>query len=87
VPGQVVNLRELSKLEGTEVHCDSLLAAGLVRRRDRPIKILGNGEVTAKLRVSVQGVSAAARQKIEGAGGSVELIPVPRRRAASEETR
>jgi large subunit ribosomal protein L15 len=80
----VVNLRDLASFEGSEVTAESLAVAGLVRRPDRPIKILGNGEVTAKLRVSVQGVSAAARKKIEAAGGSVELVPVPRRRASAE---
>jgi large subunit ribosomal protein L15 len=87
VPTQVVNLRDLARLEGIEVTAESLLAAGLVRRRDRPIKILGNGEVSAKLEVAVQGVSAAARKKIEDAGGSVALVPVPRSRASAEEPR
>lgn len=87
VPSQVLNLRDLANFEGTEVTAESLVAAGLVRRPDRPIKLLGTGEVKAKLQVTVQSVSAAARRKIEAAGGRVELVPVPRSHGSTKEPR
>jgi len=87
VPSQVLNLRDLANFEGTEVTAESLVAAGLVRRSDRPIKLLGTGEVKAKLQVTLQSVSAAARQKIGAAGGSVELVPVPRSHGSTKESR
>jgi large subunit ribosomal protein L15 len=86
VPSQVLNLRDLANFEATEVTAESLVAAGLVRRSDRPIKLLGTGEVKAKLQVTLQSVSAAARQKIEAAGGSVELVPVPRIHGSTKES-
>jgi large subunit ribosomal protein L15 len=87
VPSQVLNLRDLANFDGTKVTAESLVAAGLVRRADRPIKLLGTGEAKGKLQVTLQSVSAAARQKIEAAGGSVELVPVRRSHRAPEETR
>jgi large subunit ribosomal protein L15 len=87
VPSQVLNLRDLANFDGTKVTAESLVAAGLVRRADRPIKLLGTGEAKGKLQVTLQSVSAAARQKIEAAGGSVELVPVRRSHGAPEETR
>jgi large subunit ribosomal protein L15 len=78
---QVVNLRDLGRLEGAEVTPATLAAAGLVRRATAPVKLLAEGEVTAALRVAQVAVSAAARRKLEAAGGSVEsLAPKPRPR-------
>lgn len=71
---QVVNVGDLDIVEG-EVTPVSLRAAGLVRSLRRPVKILGTGEVAAPLSCSVHGVSAAARRKIEAAGGSVTVLP------------
>jgi len=55
---------------------DALRAAGLARGGKDGVRILGKGELKAKLAFRVAGVSAGARQAIEGAGGSVELIEV-----------
>ena len=71
---QVVNVGDLGILDG-EATPASLRAAGLIRTLRRPVKILGTGEVTLSLNCSVHGVSAAARRKIEAAGGSVTLLP------------
>ena len=70
---QVVNLRDLEKVDG-EVSPESLKAAGLVRSAAKPVKILGIGEVSGKLSVSAHKFSASARTKIEAAGGSVTVI-------------
>jgi large subunit ribosomal protein L15 len=72
---QVVNLDRLSKLDaGVEVTPESLYEKRLVRNRTRPIKILGTGEISIPLKVKVHAISKTAREKLERAGGSVELI-------------
>src|SRR5205814_3905285 len=71
-PAQVVNVRHLGQLaEGVEVTPDTLFGAGLVRRPDRPIKLLGMGDVQRKFSVKGVTVSASARSKIEQAGGTI----------------
>jgi large subunit ribosomal protein L15 len=70
---QVVNVRHLGLLaEGVEVTPDTLFGAGLVRRPDQPIKLLGMGDVQRKFLVKGVSVSASARSKIQQAGGTIE---------------
>jgi large subunit ribosomal protein L15 len=70
---QVVNVRHLGLLaEGVEVTPDTLFGAGLVRRPDQPIKLLGMGDVQRKFLVKGVSVSASAKNKIEQAGGTIE---------------
>lgn len=68
---QVVNLAKLEALfpEGGTVGVDELIAAGAVRK-DRPVKILGNGDVTVSLQVTAHKFSDSAKSKIAAAGGS-----------------
>lgn len=72
---EVVNLRDLERsgLEGT-VTVEVLRAAGIVTRSKRPVKVLAMGEVGKALNLKVHAVSAKALEKIEAAGGTVELI-------------
>src|SRR5438477_12528026 len=71
-PAQVVNVRHLGELaEGVEVTPETLFGAGLVRRPDRPIKLLGMGDVGRKFTVKGVTVSDSARVKIEQAGGTI----------------
>jgi large subunit ribosomal protein L15 len=71
-PAQVVNVRHLDQLaEGVEVTPETLFGAGLVRRPDHPIKLLGMGDVRRKFSVTGVTVSASARAKIEQAGGTI----------------
>src|SRR6059058_2531073 len=71
-PAQVVNVRHLGQLaEGAEVTPETLFGAGLVRRPDHPIKLLGMGDVQRKFSVKGVTVSASARSKIEQAGGTI----------------
>jgi large subunit ribosomal protein L15 len=72
VPAQPVNLRDLARLEGTEVTPATLVAAGLISRADRPVKVLGTGEAARAYAVAGCRISASAKQKIEQAGGKVE---------------
>jgi large subunit ribosomal protein L15 len=71
----VVNLEALeSKFDdGAEVTQESLVEKGLIKKRDTLIKILGQGDVSKKLTIRVGKISAAAAQKIESAGGKVEV--------------
>jgi large subunit ribosomal protein L15 len=69
-----VNVADLGRAGASEIGPDELRAAGLVRKRDRLIKILGEGDVDAALVVRAHAFSAAARQKIEAAGGRAEVL-------------
>ena len=72
---QVVNTGRLAKLypAGGDVTPESLADNGAVRRGEL-VKVLGTGDLEVALRVSAHAVSAAARQKIEAAGGTVTLL-------------
>ena len=72
VAAQPVNLRDLAKLTGTEVTPASLMAAGLISRADRPVKVLGTGDASRAYAVTGCLISASAKEKIERAGGKVE---------------
>ena len=69
----VVNTAHLQKFfeEGDTVNEESLRAKGLVKGAFDQIKVLGNGELSKKLTVAVDALSASAKEKIEKAGGSV----------------
>lgn len=69
----ILNIKDLEKFEaGTRVDRQALHAAGLIGSGDRYVKVLGNGEITKSLILVVDKVSGTARQKIEGASGTVE---------------
>ena len=71
-----VNLGELEKLTVSGMIDEKALrGAGLVNGRWDGVKILGDGQLTKKLALKVDAVSASAREKIEKAGGSIELVP------------
>lgn len=69
---QVVNLAQLQTLfpQGGEVTKESLVAKGAVRK-NKPVKVLGNGDISVAVQVTVDAASATAKSKIEAAGGSV----------------
>ncbi len=71
----IVNLDKLNLFEsGSEVTPEKLLAAGLVKSLRKPIKILANGEVSQPFVVKANKFSAAAKAKIEAAGGKAEEV-------------
>ncbi len=59
------------------VNGEVLAGAGLVTHADRPIKVLGDGDLEAKVAVTADAFTASAKSKIEAAGGSVELLNPP----------
>ena len=69
---QVVNLDRISTLfpDGGTIGVDELVAAGAVRA-DRPVKVLGTGEISVAIQVSAHAFSGSAKDKITAAGGSV----------------
>lgn len=66
---QVINLMHLASVSG-EVDPVKLKQMGMIGHADRPVKILGSGEVKGALKITADAFSASARQKIEAAGGS-----------------
>jgi large subunit ribosomal protein L15 len=74
VVAEVVNVGQLKSFaEGARVDAAALRAAGLIRGRGAPVKLLADGDAPRGLVVSVDRASAAARAKIEAAGGKVEI--------------
>ena len=79
---QPVNLRDLEARfdAGEEVTPESLKAKGLIRTLRRDVKLLGVGELTKQLAITVHGASATAREKVEAAGGTLTLLREPKPR-------
>jgi large subunit ribosomal protein L15 len=73
---QAVNLKDLeARFEaGSVVTIESLKEKGLATRKDIPVKILAKGELSKALTIQVHGISATAREAIEKAGGTVQLL-------------
>ena len=71
----IVNVSDLNKFkDGTVVDTELLVASGLVKKVNDGVKILGNGELTAKLTVKAAKFSQSAIEKIEKAGGKAEVM-------------
>ena len=69
-----INVSALEKFEdGAEVTIETLMDMGIVKNPKDGVKILGNGNITKKLNVKVDAFSAAAKEKIEAAGGTCEV--------------
>jgi len=70
----VVNVADLEAAEGAKLGPAELAAQSLIRSADGLLKVLGNGEITRAVTVTAHAVSAAAKAKIEKAGGKVVLL-------------
>ena len=71
----IINVRDLNKFDkGSVVDEAALVAAGLVKGKKDEIKLLGHGEIKHSLEVKVNQISKSAREKIEAAGGKVEVL-------------
>jgi large subunit ribosomal protein L15 len=72
---QVVNLNRLGELfpEGGTVSVADLVAKGAVRKNE-PVKVLGQGDISVAVQVSANAFSASAKEKIEAAGGTTTLV-------------
>lgn len=70
----VVNVKDLEKLEaGSTVDRQMLLEAGMIKKKFSMVKVLGDGEISKSLTIAVDKISKTARQKIEAAGGKIEI--------------
>ena len=77
---QIVNVDSLEKLAASKkltdavINPESLKKHGLISSLNTPVKLLGNGELKAKLKIQVNAFSQSAKEKVEAAGGSIEKI-------------
>jgi len=78
---QVVNVHQLESFKnGTTIDKEILKKKKLIRNAEKPVKILSAGELSKKLTITVESVSAAAQKKIEKAGGKVEALGNPKKK-------
>jgi large subunit ribosomal protein L15 len=76
-----INVRDLDRFEsGDVVSPESLVEKGLLKNTKVDVKLLGTGKVGTKLTIRVHAISASAREKIEKAGGTIELLREPKER-------
>ena len=74
---QIVNVESLNLFKNGQTITNKLLyKEGLIKKLDRPVKILGNGNLDKKLTVKTQAFSKSAREKIENKEGKVEVLNV-----------
>ena len=74
-PLEAINISVLDKFEdGAVVDAKALLEKGILSKCEYGVKILGNGSITKKLTVQASAFSASAKEKIEAAGGKVEVV-------------
>ena len=68
----ILNVRDLNFFDdGATINREALLAAGMIKKSDEQVKILGDGELTKKITVDVDKLSKSAQAKIEAAGGTI----------------
>jgi large subunit ribosomal protein L15 len=70
----IINVSTLEKLEGASFDPDTLKKLGVVKKMQKGLKVLGTGDIKKAVTVKAHAISEAAKQKIEAAGGKVELI-------------
>ena len=71
----IINIEQLKMFpEGSVIDVESLMNRGIIKRQGDAVKLLGKGEIAYPLNLKIHMVSDAAREKIESAGGSVEVI-------------
>ncbi|PWB72601.1 50S ribosomal protein L15 [candidate division GN15 bacterium] len=70
---QVINLKDLARMDSGEITVDSLKAAGIIRSSRLPVKVLGGGAIDKPYTVKAAAFSKSAVSKIEAAGGKAEV--------------
>ncbi|MEO1620096.1 MAG: 50S ribosomal protein L15 [Cyanobacteria bacterium J06632_3] len=70
----VINVKDLADLPAGEVTIESLMDSGIITSNDGPLKVLGDGEISTALTVKAAAFTKSAKQKIEAAGGSCEIV-------------
>ncbi len=69
-----INLSDLQDISGDTIGIEELREAGLIRKKEGLIKILGDGDIDRSITVKAHAFSRSAREKIESAGGSIETL-------------
>ena len=76
---QPVNLRDLDRFEaGDVVTPESLVEKGILKNTKIDVKLLGSGDLSKSLTIKVHAISASAREKVEAAGGTIDLLREPK---------
>ncbi len=68
---EILNLRDLGRIEATVIDAAALVEAGLINKADSLIKVLGDGEIDRAVEITVDAFSKSAEEKITAAGGKV----------------
>ena len=75
-PVNLDRLQEIFGEGGQEVTPETLVEAGVIKRSDKAVAILGGGEINSALTVKAHRFSKSAQEKIEAAGGTIEVLPL-----------
>jgi large subunit ribosomal protein L15 len=79
---QIVNVGQLERIpEGVQVTPETLYEHGLIRKRNEPVKLLGDGVIERALTISVDKCSAKAKELVEKAGGTVEVTVAAKKKS------
>lgn len=70
----IINVKGLADVPAGEVTLASLMDAGIITTNDGPLKVLGDGEISTALNVKAAAFTKSAKEKIEAAGGSCEIV-------------
>jgi large subunit ribosomal protein L15 len=73
---QIVNLTDLNRIKETPVNPDALKKYGLIKNKEKLVKVLGDGEIKNPITIQVHAISKKAADKIKNSGGKVEIINV-----------
>ena len=71
---QIVNLSDLEGLEVSDLDPKVLKDNGLIRYSNKPVKVLGDGQLKKKIKISAHAFSKVAKEKIESNGGEIKVI-------------
>jgi len=75
---QIVNIATVLKIDAPEISPETLADRGLIKNAEAPVKILGSGDVARSVKIIADAFSSSAKEKVEKAGGSVQIRPLPR---------
>jgi large subunit ribosomal protein L15 len=85
---QIVNVRDLARFDAnTDVDAKGLVAAGLIKRADGKVKLLGAGEIDRPLKITVNACTKSARELVEKAGGQIQVTDKPKTKSKKKSNR
>jgi large subunit ribosomal protein L15 len=85
---QIVNVKDLTRFDAnTDVNAESLVKAGLIKKADGSVKLLGNGELDRPLKITVNACTKSARELVEKAGGQIQTTDKPKTKSKKKSNR